>query len=65
MGLFELFLIIIVIGIVVYCVRKYIPMDAEFKQIILVIGVIAVVFITLSAFGVIDYLRGIHVGRLR
>jgi hypothetical protein len=65
MSLFELVLLIIALGVALYCAKKYIPMDDSLKQILTVVVVIAVVYICLVAFGVIDYIRGIHVGKMR
>ncbi len=64
MGLFELFLLILVIGIVVFCIRKFTPIDQAFKDIVLWVGVGVVVVILLHAFGVLDALRGIRVPRI-
>jgi hypothetical protein len=61
MGLLELFFIICLIGVAVYCIRRWVPMDQPFKDFILWAGIGVVVLILLSAFGVIDALRGVRV----
>jgi uncharacterized membrane protein YjfL (UPF0719 family) len=61
MGLLELFLLICVIGVVVYLIRRFVPMDQSFKDFILWAGIGVVVLILLAAFGVLDALRGVRV----
>jgi len=43
MGLIQLVVILIVIGVLLWLVNSYIPMDAKIKQIINIVVVIAVV----------------------
>jgi hypothetical protein len=40
-------------------------MEAKIMDISVIIGVIIVILVWCSFFGVFDYLRGVHVGRLR
>jgi hypothetical protein len=52
---------LIVVGVLLYLVNNYIPMDGKIKQILNAVVVIAVVVWLLQAFGVIGSLRGITV----
>ena len=64
MNLMALFLVIVAVAVVTWCIRRYIPMDAEFKQIILIVAIAVVVLLLLSAFGVLDAVRGVRVPRV-
>jgi riboflavin transporter FmnP len=50
MGLLHVVFILIVIGILLYLINRFIPMDANIKQIMNVVIVIAVVLWILSLF---------------
>jgi hypothetical protein len=52
---------LIVVGVLLYLVNNYIPMDSKIKQILNGVVVIAVVLWLLQAFGIIGSLRGIVV----
>lgn len=49
-----LLLVLVIVGVVLYLVETYIPMDPVIKTIIRVVVVIAVCLYLLSAFGVVD-----------
>lgn len=63
MPLIELVIVLIVVGVLLWLVNNYIPMDRKIKQILNVVVVIAVVLWLLSAFGLLSSLSNIHVGR--
>jgi hypothetical protein len=50
---------LIVVGVLLYLVNNYIPMDGKIKQILNGVVVIAVVLWLLQAFGVLGSLRGV------
>jgi hypothetical protein len=52
---------LIVVGVLLYLVNNYIPMDGKIKQILNGVVIIAVVLWLLQAFGIIGSLRGIAV----
>jgi len=60
MSLISLIVTLIVIGVLLWLVNAYIPMDGKIKKILNVVVVICVVVWLLSAFGVIG-----HVGNIR
>ncbi|QXP86154.1 hypothetical protein KW115_13815 [Methylococcus sp. Mc7] len=53
---------LIVVGILLWLVNSYIPMETRIKQILNIVVIIAVVLWLLSAFGVLSGLPRIHVG---
>ena len=63
MPLISLIVTLIVVGVLLWLVNTYIPMDGKIKNIINVVVVIAVVLWLLSVFGVLGRLDTIHVGR--
>jgi hypothetical protein len=63
MSLVSLIVVLIVVGLLLWLVNNYIPMDGKIKQILNIVVVIAVILWLLQAFGVLDGLGGIRVGR--
>jgi hypothetical protein len=63
MPLIQLVIVLIVIGVLLWLVNNYIPMDGKIKRILNIVVVIAVVLWLLSVFGLFSSLSGIHVGR--
>lgn len=62
MPLINLVIVLIVVGVLLWLVNSYIPMDRKIKNILNVVVVIAVVIWLLQAFGVLGALSGIRVG---
>jgi hypothetical protein len=56
---------LIVVGVLLWLVNTYIPMDGKIKQIINVVVVICVIVWLLSVFGVLGHSRDIPVPQLR
>ncbi len=63
MPLINLVIILIVVGVLLWAVNTYIPMDRKIKNILNIVVVIAVVVWLLRAFGVLESLGMIQVGR--
>lgn len=59
----HLIVILVVIGVILWLVNNYIPMDHKIKSILNIVVVICVVVWLLSVFGVIGPLSGLRVGR--
>ena len=59
----NLVIILVVVGVILWLINNYIPMDRKIKKILNVVVVIAVVIWLLSVFGVIGSLSGLRVGR--
>ena len=65
MSLINLLVTLIVIGVLLWLVNTYIPMDGKIKQILNVVVVICVVVWLLSAFGVLGHTHDIQVPQVR
>ncbi len=63
MPLIHLILILVVVGVILWLVNNYIPMDYTIKRILNVVVTICVIVWLLIVFGVIGSLSGIRVGR--
>ncbi len=61
----SLVITLIVIGVLLWLVNNYIPMDGKIKQILNVIVVICVVVWLLSAFGVLCHSGDIQVPQVK
>jgi len=62
MPLINLVVVLIVVGVLLWLVNSFIPMDGKIKQILNIVVVIAVVIWLLQVFGVIGSLGNIRVG---
>lgn len=63
MDLIQFVLVIIVVGVLLWLVNNYIPMDAKIKQILNIVVVIALVLWILKVFGLLSFLQGIRIGK--
>lgn len=62
MSLVTLIVVLIVVGVLLWLINTYIPMDPKIKSILNAVVVILVVLWLLQVFGVLGTLRGVHVG---
>ncbi|HWL47344.1 MAG TPA: Thivi_2564 family membrane protein [Sphingomonadaceae bacterium] len=62
MSLISLIIILVVIGVLLWLINTYIPMDGKIKSILNAVVVIVVILWLLQAFGVLGSLGGIRVG---
>jgi 1-acyl-sn-glycerol-3-phosphate acyltransferase len=65
MSLISLVITLIVIGVLLWLVNTYIPMDGKIKKILNVVVVICVVVWLLVAFGVLDHSGDIRVPQIK
>jgi hypothetical protein len=63
MPLLHLILILVAVGVILWLVNNYIPMDFKIKRILNIVVVICVIVWLLSVFGIIGSLSGLRVGR--
>lgn len=63
MPLINLIIILVAVGVILWLVNNYIPMDGKIKRILNIVVVIAVIIWLLSVFGVIGSLSGLRVGK--
>lgn len=62
MPLVNLVITLVVVGVLLWLVNNYIPMDSKIKSILNVVVVVAVVIWLLSVFGVIGPIGSYNVG---
>lgn len=62
MPLINLVITLIVVGVLLWLINTYIPMDGKIKKILNIVVVIAVILWLLQAFGIINSLSGIRIG---
>ena len=63
MPLIDVIVTLIVVGILLWLINSFIPMDGKIKQILNVVAVIAVAWWLLRVFGLFDNLASLRVGR--
>jgi hypothetical protein len=63
MPLINLVVALIIVGVLLWLVNTYIPMDGKIKNILNIVVVIAVVLWLLQAFGVLGSLNSVQIGR--
>jgi hypothetical protein len=64
MSLISLIVTLIVVGVLLWLVNTYIPMDGKIKKILNIVVVICVVIWLLYAFGIISHSGDIRVPRV-
>lgn len=62
MPLLTLIITLVVVGVGLWLINNYVPMDGKIKTILNVVVVIAVVLWLLSAFGVLGSISNMRVG---
>ena len=63
MPLIQLVLVLVVVGVILWVINSYIPMQATIKKILNIVVVIVVILWLLSVFGLIGNLSTIRVGK--
>jgi len=62
MSLLSIIIVLIVVGVLLWLVNTYIPMDGKIKGILNAVVVIVVVIWLLQAFGLLGEIAGLRVG---
>lgn len=62
MPLVNVVLVLIVVGVLLWLINRFIPMAGSIKSILNAVVVIAVVLWLLNVFGLWSYINGVHVG---
>lgn len=60
-SLLNVVIVLLVVGVLLWLVNSYIPMDAKIKNILNIVVVIAVVLWLLKAFGVFDSIKNVNI----
>ena len=63
MPLISLVVILVVVGVLLWLINNYIPMDGKIKNILNIVVVIGVLIWLLQALGMMGSISAIHVGR--
>ena len=63
MPLIQLVIILVVVGLILWVINSYIPMQATIKKILNAVVVIVVILWLLSVFGLIGDLSKIRIGK--
>ena len=63
MPLINLVIVLVVVGVILWVINNYIPMQSTIKKILNAVVVIAVILWLLSVFGVIGPIQNFRVGR--
>jgi hypothetical protein len=63
MDLISLVITLIIVGVLLWLVNNYIPMDGQIKRLLNGVVVIATVIWLLNTFGILNSIRVVHVGR--
>jgi type IV secretory pathway TrbL component len=63
MPLINLIIILVVVGVILWAINSYIPMQSTIKKILNAVVVIGVIIWLLSVFGVIGNISAIRIGK--
>jgi len=63
MPLIQLVIVLVVVGVILWVINNYIPMQSTIKQILNAVVVIVVVLWLLSVFGLIGDISRIRIGK--
>ena len=61
MSLITIIVVLIVVGIILWLINSYIPMDYKIKRILNAVIVIIVVLWLLQAFGLLSFIKNVRV----
>jgi hypothetical protein len=64
MPLIQIFIVLIVVGVLLWLVNRFIPMAGSIKSILNAVVVIVVVVWLLNIFGLMHYITTMHVGHM-
>jgi hypothetical protein len=62
MSLVTVIVVLIVVGVLLWLINNYLPMDGKIKSILNAVVVIIVIIWLLQAFGLLGSLNGIRIG---
>ena len=63
MPLIQVVVVLIVVGVILWLINRFIPMAGSIKSILNAVVIIAVVLWLLSVFGILSSFSKIHVGK--
>jgi small-conductance mechanosensitive channel len=62
MPLIQLVIVLVVLGVILWAINTYIPMNATIKKILNVVVILVAVLYVLTAFGLLGSLSALRVG---
>lgn len=62
MPLIQLLITLVVVGVILWAINNYIPMDSKIKSILNIVVVIVVVLWLLQVFGLLGSMSGMRIG---
>ena len=62
MPLLNVIIVLVVVGVLLWLINQYLPMDRKIKSILNIVVVVAVVLWLLSAFGLLSSISNLRVG---
>ena len=63
MDLISVVIVLAVVGVILWLLTTYVPMDPAIKKIIVAVVIIVVVLWLLNAFGLLSSLHSVRIGR--
>jgi len=64
MSLFALIIALVLVGLLLYAINAYVPMDPGVKKLLNIVVIVVLVIWLMSALGLLDDLRTIRVPKL-
>ena len=62
MSLLSIIVTLIVVGVVLWAINEFLPMDAKVKKLLNVVVIVVAAIYVLQAFGLIDALSRVNIG---
>jgi hypothetical protein len=62
MSILTILIVIVVVGVLLWAINSFLPMDPKVKSILNIVVVVLLIIWLLQAFGLINILRGVRVG---
>jgi hypothetical protein len=62
MSILTILIVIVVVGVLLWAINNFLPMDPKVKSILNIVVVVLLILWLLQAFGLINFLRGVRVG---
>jgi hypothetical protein len=62
MSILTILIVIVVVGVLLWAINSFLPMDPKVKSILNIVVVILLIIWLLQAFGLLNVLRGVRVG---
>lgn len=61
MDVLTILIVIVIVGVLLWLVNSFIPMDEKIKKILNIVAVIVLIIWLCNAFGLFHYLHAVHI----